>query len=96
MTITQVLDMLDAYNQRQEIKAKEVETCLKEAVHLLHWHAQLCAYAFVDPKKMPTPQESFPALFGQRDDQQPEWKRQQAGFAAWVEAYNNKRKGGRE
>lgn len=98
MTIAQVLDMLDAYNQQQEAKAKEAKARLKETVQLLHWHAELCAYAFNDPKKMPSLQASFPGLFG-RDgsghNEQPAWKRQQAGFAAWVDAYNNKRKGGR-
>ncbi|MEA5060680.1 hypothetical protein SDC9_120982 [bioreactor metagenome] len=90
MTIGQVLDVLDAHNQQQEAKAKEAEVYLKEAVQLLHWHAELCAYAFNDPKKIPTVEKSFPALFAQQG-----WKRQQAGFAAWVDAYNNhNRKGG--
>ena len=93
MTIGQVSDMLDAYNRRQEVQAKEAEARLKEAVLLLHWHAELCAYAFNDPKKMPSIEKRFPGLFGPTEDA-PEWKRQQAGFAAWVNAYNNRRRGG--
>jgi hypothetical protein len=94
MSIGQILDVLDAHNRQQEAKAKETEARFKEAVMLLHWHAELCAYAFNDPKKMPSVEKSFPKLFGRADDA-PEWKRQQAGFAAWVNAYNNKQKGGR-
>lgn len=92
MTIAQTLDVLEAERRRAQAAARRERERLRWAACLLRWHAALCGFAFHDPKRMPTAQESFPSLFG--EGEAPAWKRQQAGFAAWAAAYNEKRKGG--
>lgn len=67
-----------------------------------HQQANLIAFAFNDPNKMPKPEEAYPFL---KDDQQkqveqaPEWKKDQMQLmaqAARVKAFNKLKKGGTE
>jgi hypothetical protein len=94
MSMREIIDTIDASTRREKHRAEELQVELKLYAGLLYRHAQLVAVATWDGRKYPTIERAFPGLMKQDDDESTEaiplWKRQQAGMAAWVAAYNER------
>lgn len=91
MTLSEVLDEFDAYDERRNAKAKEINQLCAVWVHQL---ASLVDLALCDPKHFPqTPAKAFPELF--QDVQKSfDWKASKSSWAEYAKLHNAQRGGG--
>ena len=93
MSLREILDEVDAATRREQRRQQELLEELRAQAGLLYRAAQLVAIATWNGKRYPSFEKAFPGLAGAKEDGEtpvPQWKRQQAGMAAWVQAYNTK------
>lgn len=96
MSLREILAAVESHGRREKLRGDEFVAETKQTAGLLYRHAQLVAMATWNGKKFPkTLEAAFPGLFGDATSEDapatvPIWKKQQAGMAAWVEAYNDR------
>lgn len=95
MSLRDVLDEIEAAGKRNQLRQQEFLESLRAQAALLHRAAQLVAIATWDGKRYPAIEKAFPSLFKSEEEAKatpavPLWKKQQAGMAAWVVAYNER------
>jgi len=78
-----------AFNRREKERAKE-ERIRFEWLAIFLYRTSIAISAMVwEPKKAPTIKKLFPELFQEEESSEvPQWKRQQAGMAAYAAAHN--------
>lgn len=95
MTYGEIVASIRAFNRREEQRIKERRGEQEYLAVVAYKLAALVNPMILEPKKAPTFEKAFPEWNHAKPDEAPAvplWKRQQAGMAAYVAAYNAARK----
>lgn len=101
LSIKEIYDELEAYNQNRTEQAKVTEEQNKFLLIVAHKQAEWNSFAFGDPKKMPTLRSQFPDYFSEEEKPAPrknrkskvppieQWQIDKMRFDAFAAAHNN-------
>lgn len=91
MSLAEIVAAIKSHARREKLRGDEYMAEARQLASLLYRHANLVAVATWEGRKYPSLERAFPGLFKTEENEEapvPRWKRQQAGMAAWVAAYN--------